>query len=101
MIAHQVKVTAHTFKLLLRQHHSMETHLRTMHREARNKAKERSQPETPRKGHRRTVQAANKAIREKLYSSKVARQLNAPSQRNITAPSKLYGNNTTRQPIAT
>ena len=70
MIAHQVKVTAHNFQLLLNQHQTIPSHLRTMRREARNQAKERTQPATPRKAHRRAVQAANIAMREKLYSKR-------------------------------
>ena len=46
----------------------MESHLRTMRREARSQAKERAQPATPRKAHSRAVQAAVKEMRNKLYA---------------------------------
>ena len=58
LIAHQVKVTQHNFKLLLRQHKPIETHFDTMKREARQQEKDHAKPETPRKAHRRAVQAA-------------------------------------------
>lgn len=74
MIAHQAKVTAHNLRLRLTQHQTMKSHLRTMRRIARTQAKERTQPATPRKAQRRAVQAANIAMREKLYSKRVDRQ---------------------------
>ena len=38
-----------------------------MRREARQQAKDRSLPETPRKAHSRAVQAAVRSMREALY----------------------------------
>ena len=70
LINHQANVTQHNFKCLIRQHHSMKTHLRTMRREARAQAKERQLPETPRKAHRREVQAAVKEMKAKLYQKR-------------------------------
>ena len=67
-ISHQARVTQHNTRLLLRQHQSMQSHLRTMRRVARQQAKDRNLPATPRKAHRRAVQAANKTMREKLYA---------------------------------
>ena len=69
MIAHQVKVTQHNLKILLRQHKPIATHFRTMRKEARQQAKDCLLPDTPRKAHRRGVQAANTAMRLKLYAS--------------------------------
>ena len=77
MITHQAKVTQHNLKILMSQHKPMETHFRTMRREARQQAKDRALPETPRKAHRRAVQAAVKAMRERLY---------APRTTTILAP---------------
>lgn len=68
LIRHQEKVTKHNFKILLSQHRPMATHFRTMRKEARQQAKDRALPVTPRKAHRREVQAANKWMREKLYA---------------------------------
>mmetsp|Transcript_13731 Transcript_13731/g.19685 ORF Transcript_13731/g.19685 Transcript_13731/m.19685 type:complete len:438 (-) Transcript_13731:60-1373(-) len=70
MISHQIKVTQHNLKMLLCQHKPMPTHFHTMRREARQQAKDRLLPTTPRKAHRREVQAANKAMRLKLYAPK-------------------------------
>lgn len=51
MISHQIKVTKHNYDLLLRQHKPMASHLRTMHREAYNQAKESiSHANDPKKG---------------------------------------------------
>ena len=58
LISHQVKVTQHNFKVLLRQHKPMQDHLRHMRRETSRQAKERNLPATPRKEHSRAVQAA-------------------------------------------
>jgi hypothetical protein len=68
LIRHQEKVTKHNFKILLSQHRPMATHFRTMRKEARQQAKDRALPVTPRKAHRREVQAANQRMREKLYA---------------------------------
>jgi len=70
LIRHQEKVIKHNFKILLSQHRPMATHFRTMRKEARQQAKDRALPVTPRKAHRREVQAANKRMREKLYAPK-------------------------------
>ena len=72
LIRHQAKVTTHNFHCLVKQHASIKTHFRTMRREARSQAKERQLPETPRKAHRRAVQAAVKEMREKLYKKRRA-----------------------------
>ena len=61
LISHQVKIT---------QHKPMKTHFRAMRCVARSQAKERQLPETPRKAHRRAVQAAVKAMRDKLYQKR-------------------------------
>ena len=42
LIDHQVRATQHNTKILLRQHHTIKTHLRTMRLEARNEAKDRA-----------------------------------------------------------
>ena len=70
LISHQAKVTNHNFQCLIRQHKSMTTHLRTMQQEARAQAKDRQLLETPRKAHRRAVQAAVKEMRDKLYQKR-------------------------------
>mmetsp|Transcript_13495 Transcript_13495/g.19359 ORF Transcript_13495/g.19359 Transcript_13495/m.19359 type:complete len:123 (+) Transcript_13495:1776-2144(+) len=72
LISHRVKVTKHNFQILLRQHKPMQSHLRTMRKEAREQARDRSLPTTPRKEHNRAVQEAVKAMKAKLYSSKRA-----------------------------
>lgn len=59
--------THHNFQCLLRQHKPMKTHIRTMRCIARSQAKEQQLPETPYQAHRRAVQAAVKAICDKLY----------------------------------
>ena len=68
LIAHQAKVTSHNLRVLLQQHKPMPSHLRTMRREARNQAKDRRLPSTPRKAHSRAVQAAVKLMRQRLYA---------------------------------
>ena len=68
LINHQIKVTAHNFKVLLRQHKPMDMHLTTMSKIVRRQARARSKPITPRKAHSRAVQAAVKAIKAKLYA---------------------------------
>ena len=70
MISHQVKVTHRNCQCLLRKHKPMSTHLHTMQREARAQAKARHQPATPRKVHSRSVQAAVKEMKAKLYSKR-------------------------------
>ena len=88
MITHQAKVTAPNLRILMMQHQTMHSHLRTMRRMARNQAKERKQPETPRKARPRVVQAANIAMREKLYAKKAAREtrgaINSRSSGRVT-----------------
>ena len=90
MIMHQVKVTQHNFKILLRQHKPIKTHFRTMRRDARNQAKERNEPETPRKAHSRAVQAAVKAMREKLYAKRTdtTRKKKSTRKSKSSRPSK-------------
>lgn len=66
MITHQAKVTSHNLQILLSQHKPMESHLRTMRRVARQQAKDRRLPMSPRKAHSRAVQAAVKSMRERL-----------------------------------
>ena len=87
LIDHQVRATQHNTKILLRQHHTIKTHLRTMRLAARNQAKDRALPETPRKAHRRAVAAAVKEMRAKLYSKRSNRNL-AKSIRRTTRASK-------------
>ena len=67
LVTHQIKVTQHNFKSLIRQHFSIPTHLLSMENTARYQAIERKRPDTPRKVHRRAIQLANKTMREKLY----------------------------------
>ena len=69
-IAHQVKVTAHNIQMLLRQHRSITSHFRTMRRIARNQAKERALPETPRKDRWRAVQARTAALCADSYKAR-------------------------------
>mmetsp|Transcript_1987 Transcript_1987/g.3068 ORF Transcript_1987/g.3068 Transcript_1987/m.3068 type:complete len:602 (-) Transcript_1987:27-1832(-) len=94
LISHQVKVTHHNFRCLIRQHKPMKTHLRTMRCEARSQAKERQLPETPRKAHRRAVQAAVKEMRDKLYMKKSRIPMKIPSKRK---PRKKPNNSGQRQ----
>ena len=59
-----------------------------MRRLARHQAKERNEPETPRKAHRRAVQAAVKDMRQKLYtkrSSKPTHNKQRPPRRQLFA----------------
>ena len=88
LIDHQVRVTQHNTKILLRQHHTIQTHLRTMRLAARNQAKDRALPETPRKAHRRAVAAAVKEMREKLYSTRSTRTLAKSIWRTTRASKK-------------
>lgn len=71
LIAHQTKVPHHNFKYILRHHKPMATHLRTMHREARSQAKERTQPQlaTPHKVLSRAAQAAVKEMSDKFMQN--------------------------------
>ena len=73
MKAHQAKVAQHNLTILPRQHKPMEAHLCTMRRHAHSQAKERNEPATPRKAHRRAVQAAVQEKREKLYTEHVTK----------------------------
>ena len=92
MIAHQIKITRHNYAILLRQHKPMESHLRTMRKEARSQAKEHMQSASPRKVHSRAVQAAVKAMREKLYAKC---QTSSTVKKKSTRQVKCQGN---RQP---
>ena len=89
LIAHQAKVTKHNLTLLLRQHKPMEDHLRTMRRQARNQARERNEPATPRKAHSRAVQAAVRDMREKLYAKKANRGRHQYSRGSSRTTSKV------------
>mmetsp|Transcript_10007 Transcript_10007/g.14428 ORF Transcript_10007/g.14428 Transcript_10007/m.14428 type:complete len:175 (-) Transcript_10007:695-1219(-) len=68
LINHQIKVTAHNFKVLLRQHKPMGMHITTMSKIVRRQARERSKPITSKRAHSRAVQAAVKAMKAKLYA---------------------------------
>jgi len=85
MVAHQIRVTQHNFTMLLRQHKPMQSHLRTMRREARAQAKDQRQPDTPRKAHGRAVQAAVKEMRDKLYAKKREKGQRSLKQLNRSA----------------
>jgi hypothetical protein len=88
LIQHQIKVTTHNLKVLLKQHISIPTHVSNMQNAARRQRYERRQPETPRKAHRRAVQAANKLMRERLYAPKANRnqQRRHPSRSKSSRP---------------
>jgi hypothetical protein len=88
LIQHQIKVTNHNLKVLLKQHISIPTHVSNMQNAARRQRYERRQPETPRKAHRRAVQAANKLMRERLYAPKANRnqQSRHPSRSKSSRP---------------
>lgn len=83
MIMHQATATSHNFKILMKQHKPIQTHFRTMRREARQQAKDRRLPASPRKAHSRAVQAAVKLMRAELYSSKKKRR--RPANRKKTS----------------
>ena len=70
LIHHQAKVTAHNLKVLLHSHILVPLHFRQMQKIARIQRFERRQPDTPRKAHRRAIQAANRQMREKLCAPK-------------------------------
>ena len=89
MIAHQVWVTKHNLSILLSQHKPMQSHIRTMRREARAQAKERQQPNIPRKAHSRAVQAAVKAMRDKLNAKKGAKKRRTSTARRSTLATGL------------
>ena len=98
MVMHQAKVTQHNIKLLLTKHRPMESHLRAMRRIARNQAKERNEPETPRKAHRRAVQAAVTEMRRKLYTKKVTKQRHS-RQRTSRSMKAARGRGSTQLPV--
>mmetsp|Transcript_749 Transcript_749/g.1134 ORF Transcript_749/g.1134 Transcript_749/m.1134 type:complete len:233 (+) Transcript_749:1648-2346(+) len=81
MIMHQATATSHNFKILMKQHKPIQTHFRTMRREARQQAKDRRLPASPRKAHSRAVQREVKLMRAKLYSSQQKRQRPANRKR--------------------
>ena len=96
-IFHQARVTQHNARLLLRQHQSIPSHFRTMRCVARQQAKDRHLPVTPKKAHRRAVQAANKEMREKLYAKQYQPTSNSGvKKRNSTKPSKRTHNSDSR-----
>ena len=68
LIAHQIKVTQHNIKTLIKQHLPITTHLSNMEHTARRQAIDNKRPDTPRKALRRAVQLANKQMRNKLYN---------------------------------
>jgi len=71
LIAHQLKVTKHNAKALLRQHIPIQAHFRNMQRIARGQRFEKRQyRHSPNRAHRREVQAAIIEMRKKLYASK-------------------------------
>jgi len=57
-------------QILLRKRKPIESHIRTIRREARQQAKDHRLPLTPKKAHSCAIQAANKQMRMKLYASK-------------------------------
>lgn len=82
LIDHQVKVTKHNLKILLRQHIPINQHFSQMEIEARKQTIRRQQSpskDTPRKARYRAVQLATKAMRDKLYAPK-PRQLPAQTR---------------------
>ena len=89
LIQHRVKTTAHNLKLLLSQHKPMQAHLRTMRRKARQQAKDRNLPNTPRKAHSRAVQEAVRAMKTKLYSSKRGTSKHPATNRKSNTGSQL------------
>jgi len=64
----------------------MQSHITNMQKQARNQRYERRQPETPRKAHRRAVQAANKQMRERLYAPKEQSQKSRPPRKAPRRP---------------
>mmetsp|Transcript_21231 Transcript_21231/g.30368 ORF Transcript_21231/g.30368 Transcript_21231/m.30368 type:complete len:442 (-) Transcript_21231:62-1387(-) len=85
-IAHQVKVTQHNWSVLLSQHHSIKSHLRTMRREARHQAKERMKPTTHSNARSRAIQAEVKAMRDKIYSKKAITKKPRPLPSRVRNP---------------
>ena len=70
LIDHQIRVTKHNLKILLRQHVPMPRHLSNMELEAAKQAVVRNQypsKDTPQRARHRAIQFANKAMRAKLY----------------------------------
>mmetsp|Transcript_5411 Transcript_5411/g.7978 ORF Transcript_5411/g.7978 Transcript_5411/m.7978 type:complete len:324 (+) Transcript_5411:1067-2038(+) len=106
LIKHQVKVTHHNLKILLRNHLQIPSHFKHMQAISRRQEKERNQPLTPRRAHRRAVQLAVKAMREKLYASKKQRNNQrrrttrsiANTRRRHTRPA-MHSSSSTRPPL--
>ena len=74
LIKHQMRVTQHNLKVLMRKHIPIQQHFRTMQQIARKQRYERRQPDSPRKAQRRAVQIAVKQMKEKLYSRRSPRK---------------------------
>ena len=85
-IAHQVKVTHHIWSVLLSQHHSIKSHLRTMRRKARHQAKERMKPAAHSNARSCEIQAEVKAMRNKLYSKKAITKKPRPLPSRVRNP---------------
>jgi hypothetical protein len=87
-IAHQVRVTQHNFKLLTKKDKSIPTHFRTMRREARQQAKDRTLPDSPSRAHSRAVQSAVRAMKDKLYAPKAKKTKHPKPQRKPRSKKK-------------
>jgi len=74
LIKHQMRVTQHNLKVLMRKHIPSQQHFRTMQQIARKQRYERRQPDSPRKAQRCAVQLAVKQMKEKLYSRRSPRK---------------------------
>ena len=85
MVTHQAKVTSHNLRILMSQHKPMESHLRTMRRIARQQAKNRKYPVSPRSA----VQAAVKSMRDKLYASRTSKRRSRQPATNMMRNSLL------------
>jgi len=59
----------------MRKHFPIQQHFRNMQRIARHQRYERRHPDSPRKAHRRAVQAAVKQMRDKFYSRCASRTI--------------------------
>ena len=102
LIKHQVKVTAHNARVLLKQHLPVTAHFRNMQKIARKQRYERRQPDTPRKAHSRRIQAANKQMRDRLYTKRIpvtkGRSCNRKNKRNQCMPSHIVTRQARRSP---
>ena len=91
LIAHQMKVTQHNLRALIKQHLPIPTHLTNMEQTARRQAIERMQPDTPCKAHRRAIQSANKQMREKLYQASSTKRNAKKKTRRTPRSRRLHG----------